>query len=146
MATLEDAIAFAVETHRGQKDKAGEPYILHPLRVMFRLAWDAPEGAKIAAVLHDVVEDSDGKVTLASLQQLGYGEEVVAAIALLSRRPSDTYQEFIERLLPNPVARMVKRADLEDNMDLRRLPFIGDRELERLARYRAAWKRVIEAG
>ena len=146
MATIEDAIALAVETHRGQKDKAGEPYILHPLRLMFRLGWDVPEAAKIAAVLHDVVEDSDGKVTLADLRQLGYTEEVIDAVALLSRRPSDTYEQFIERLLPNAIARMVKRVDLEDNMDLRRLPTMGERELERLARYRAAWARVVQAG
>src|SRR5438132_11595481 len=109
MATLEDAIALAVKTHRGQKDKTGEPYILHPLRVMFRLPWDAPDAAKIAAILHDVVEDSDGNVTLAHLRELGYPEEVIDAVRLLSRRPSDTYEQFIERLLPNPIARMTGR-------------------------------------
>src|SRR5438132_13213761 len=145
MATLEDAIALAVKTHRGQKDKAGEPYILHPLRVMFRLPWDAPDAVKIAAVLHDVVEDSDGKVTLEDLQRLGYAQEVVEAVELLSRRSSDTYEQFIERLLPNHIARLVKRADLEDNMDVRRMPTVGDRERERLARYRAAWALVVHA-
>ena len=146
MATLEDAIALAVKTHRGQKDKAGEPYILHPLRVMFRLPWDAPDAAKIAAVLHDVVEDSDGKVAPADLRRLGYAAEVVEAVELLSRRSSDTYEQFIDRLLPNHIARMVKRADLEDNMDVRRMPAVGERERERLARYRAAWSRVVQAG
>ena len=145
MATLEDAIALAVKTHRGQKDKAGEAYILHPLRVMFRLPWDAPDAVKIAAVLHDVVEDSDGKVTLEDLQRLGYAQEVVEAVELLSRRSSDTYEQFIERLLPNHIARLVKRADLEDNMDVRRMPTVGDRERERLARYRAAWALVVHA-
>jgi len=105
MPSLEDAIALAVETHRGQKDKAGEPYILHPLRVMLRLVWDAPEAAKIAGVLHDVVEDGDGQVTVAELRRLGYAQEVVEAVELLSRRPSDTYEQFIERLLPNRIAR-----------------------------------------
>ena len=146
MATLEDAIALAVKTHRGQKDKAGEPYILHPLRVMFRLPWDAPGAAKIAAVLHDVVEDSDGKVTPADLRDLGYAQEVVEAVELLSRRSSDTYEQFIERLLPSRIARVVKRADLEDNMDVRRMPAVGERERERLARYRAAWARVVQEG
>src|SRR3989442_1030928 len=146
MATLEDAIALAVETHRRQKDKAGEPYILHPLRVMFRLPWDAPDAAKIAAVLHDVVEDSDGKVTPADLRRLGYAQEVVEAVELLSRRSNDTYEQFIDRLLPNPIARMVKRADLEDNMDVRRMPAVGERERERPARYPAAWARVVQGG
>ena len=146
MPSLEDAIALAVETHRGQKDKAGEPYILHPLRVMLRLVWDAPEAAKIAGVLHDVVEDGDGQVTVAELRRLGYAQEVVEAVELLSRRPSDTYEQFIERLLPNRIARMVKRADLEDNMDVRRMPVVGERELERLARYRSGCSGFAPAG
>jgi len=113
---------------------------------MFRLDWNASEAAKIAAVLHDVVEDSDGKVTVVDLGRFGYSEEVIKAVELLSRRSSDTYEQFIERLLPNPIARMVKRADLEDNMDVRRVPAVGERERERLARYRAAWARVVQAG
>lgn len=140
MATLEQAIALAVEKHRGQKDKAGAPYILHPLRVLFRLAWDAPEAAQIAAVLHDVVEDTG--VTLDDLRAHGFSDEVVAAVNLLSRHSGDSYEQFIERLLPNPIARLVKRADLEDNMDLRRLKAVGEKERERLDRYRAAWGRV----
>jgi len=140
MATLEDAIALAVEKHRGQKDKTGAPYILHPLRVLFRLDWDAPEAAKIAAVLHDVVEDTD--VTLEALRERGFCEEAIAAIALLTRREEDSYEQFIERVLPNPLARKVKRADLEDNMDLRRLRGVGEKERERLDRYRAAWARI----
>jgi len=106
-ATLEDAIALAADAHRGQLYPAPEPepYILHPLRVMLRLVWDAPEAAKIAGVLHDVVEDGDGQVTVAELRRLGYAQEVVEAVELLSRRPSDTYEQFIERLLPNRIAR-----------------------------------------
>jgi len=144
MPTLEDAIALAVEAHRGQKDKVGEPYILHPSRVMFPLGWDAPVAARMAAVLHDVVEDT--KVKLPDLRKLGYSEEVLAAVELLSRRPEDSYEQFIERVLPNRVARMVKRADLEDNMELRRLPGVAGKDLDRLARYRAAWTRIVEAG
>jgi len=144
MPTLEDAIALAVDAHRGQKDKVGEPYILHPLRVMFRLGWDAPPSVRMAAVLHDVVEDT--KVTLSELRRLGYPEEVLRAVELLSRRHEDTYEQFVERLLPNRIARLVKRADLEDNMDLRRLPGVAEKDLERLARYRAAWTRIVQAG
>ncbi len=100
MPTLEDAIALALEAHRGQKDRAGEPYILHPLRVMFRLGWDAPEAARIAAVLHDVVEDT--RVKLHDLRKLGYSEEVLATVELLSLWPGDSYEQFIERVLPEP--------------------------------------------
>src|SRR5262244_2168281 len=143
MPTLEDAIALAGEAHRGQADRVGQPYIPHPLRVMFRLPWDAPEAARIAAVLHDVVEDTPH--TLHELKQRGYPDEVLEAVDLLSRRPQDSYEQFIERLLPNPIARMVKRADLEDNIYLRRLPAVTEKDLERLARYRAAWTRIAAA-
>ncbi len=143
MPTLEDAIALAMKAHLGQKDRVGEPYILHPLRVMFRLGWDAPEAARIAAVLHDVVEDT--AIQLRDLRRLGYSEEVLAAVELLSRRPDDSYEQFIERVLPNSIARKVKRADLEDNMELRRLPTVTAKDLERLARYRSAWARIVAA-
>ena len=143
MPTLEDAIALAMKAHLGQKDRVGEPYILHPLRVMFRLGWDAPEAARIAAVLHDVVEDT--AIQLRDLRRLGYSEEVLAAVELLSRRPDDSYEQFIERVLPNSTARKVKRADLEDNMELRRLPIVTAKDLERLARYRSAWARIVAA-
>ncbi len=143
MPTLEDAIALAMEAHLGQKDRVGEPYILHPLRVMFRLGWDAPEAARIAAVLHDVVEDT--ATQLRDLRRLGYSEEVLAAVKLLSRRPDDSYEQFIERVLPNSIARRVKRADLEDNMELRRLPTVTAKDLKRLARYRLAWARIVAA-
>jgi (p)ppGpp synthase/HD superfamily hydrolase len=143
MPTLEDAIALAVEAHRGQKDKAGEPYILHPLRVMYRLGWGAPEAARMAAVLHDVVEDT--KFKLPELRAAGYPGEVLAAVALLSRREEDSYEQFIERVLPDPIARMVKRADLEDNMEVRRLGAVTAKEIERLAKYREAWARITQA-
>src|SRR5260370_21808178 len=120
MPTLEDAIALAMKAHLGQKDRVGEPYILHPLRVMFRLGWDAPEAARIAAVLHDVVDDT--AIQLRDLRRLGYSDEVPAAVELLSRRPDDSYEQFIERVLPNSIARRVTRADLEHNMELRVLP------------------------
>jgi len=138
--TLEDAIALAVEAHRGQRDKAGQTYILHPLRVMMRLE---TETERMVAVLHDVVEDSPW--TLERLRGLGYPEEVLGALDCLTKREGETYEAFIERLLPNPLARRVKRADLEDNLDVRRLPAVTAKDAERLARYRAAWARLREA-
>ncbi len=65
---------------------------------------------------------------------------------LLSHRSGDSYEQFIERVLPNPIARMVKRADLEDNMELRRLPGLTTKDLERLSRYRSAWARIVASG
>ena len=138
--TLEDAIALAVEAHRGQRDKAGQTYILHPLRVMLRLEGEAE---RMVAVLHDVVEDSS--YTLERLRELGYPEEVLGALDCLTKREGETYEAFIERVLPHPLARRVKLADLEDNMDVRRLPAVTPKDAERLARYRAAWSRLKQA-
>ncbi len=136
MPTLEDAIALAVASHRGQRDKAGQPYILHPLRVMLRLETDQE---RMAAVLHDVVED--GQVTLASLKKAGYPRRVLEAVDHLThRKGEETYAEYVERAASNRLARKVKLADLEDNMDLRRLPRVGEKEAARLAKYRKAWE------
>ncbi|OJT23993.1 GTP pyrophosphokinase [Archangium sp. Cb G35] len=137
--TLEDAIALAVEAHRGQRDKSGKAYILHPLRVMMRLETDTE---RMVAILHDVVEDTPW--TLERLRGLGYPEEVLSALDCLTKREGETYEAFIERVLPHPLARRVKRADLEDNMDVRRLLAFTERDAERMARYRAAWARLQE--
>ncbi|MBJ6761061.1 GTP pyrophosphokinase [Myxococcaceae bacterium JPH2] len=139
MPTLEDAISLATAAHRGQRDKAGQPYILHPLRVMFRVHSDLE---RTVAVLHDVVEDTP--YTPEKLRELGYGEDVLSALDCLTRRKSESYEAFIERLRPHPLARRVKLADLEDNMDVRRLSAVTEKDLERLARYRAAWSRLLE--
>ncbi len=140
MPTLEDAIALAVQAHKGQRDKAGQTYILHPLRVMMRLDTEAE---RMAAVLHDVVEDTP--YTLERLRELGYPPEVLQALECLTKREGESYEAFIERVRPFPLARRVKLADLEDNMDVRRLTSVGPKEAERLARYRAAWARLKEA-
>lgn len=135
MATLEDAILLAARSHRGQVDKAGAPYILHPLRVMMRCA--TPE-AMMAAVLHDVVEDT--AVTLDELRRQGFPEAVVRAVGLLTKQEGESYEAFIARVRTDAIASAVKIADLEDNMDVRRLadPQLGD--LQRLQRYRAAYR------
>ncbi len=138
MPTLADAIALAAEAHRTQLDKAGEPYVLHPLRVMLRLQ---TEEERIVGVLHDVVEDTP--VGLDELRRRGYSERVIAAVDALTRRKGlETYEAFVERLSEDPLATRVKISDLEDNMDLRRLPVVGPEEAERLARYRAAWGKL----
>ncbi|MFP2904880.1 HD domain-containing protein [Pyxidicoccus sp. 3LFB2] len=139
MPSLEDALALAVQAHHGQRDKAGQPYILHPLRVMMRLETDAE---RTVALLHDVVEDTPW--TLERLRAAGYPEDVLAALDALTRRDGETYEAFVERLRPDALARRVKLADLEDNMDVRRLTQVTPKDAERLARYRAAWARLRE--
>jgi (p)ppGpp synthase/HD superfamily hydrolase len=138
--TLEDAIALAVEAHRGQKEKDGQPYILHALRVMLRLE---TEYERMAGVLHDVVEDTP--YTLDELRRLGYPDPVVEAVECLTRRVDETYDEFIERAIANSIARHVKLADLEDNMDIRRLLEVTEKGRERLNRYIEARARLRQA-
>ncbi|GIV60845.1 HD domain-containing protein [Rhodocaloribacter litoris] len=139
MPTLEDAIALAVEAHRGQRDKAGAPYVLHVLRVMLAMP---DETAMMAAVLHDVVEDTG--YTLDDLRAAGYPEAVVSAVDALTRRPGETYEAFVRRAAAHPVGRLVKQADLEDNMDLRRLGPLTEADCARLRRYRDAWAWLLE--
>jgi (p)ppGpp synthase/HD superfamily hydrolase len=137
MADLGEAILLAVKAHHGQKDRAGEPYILHPLRLMFRQNSTA---TRIAAMLHDVVEDTP--VTLEQLQDAGFSEEILEAVALLTHNPRDSYEEYVSRIKPNPIARAVKMADLEDNMRLERVPEPTERDWARLQRYHRAWREL----
>ncbi len=135
MSLLEQAIAIAVEAHRGQTDRAGRPYILHPLRMMSRMQTDEE---RIVAVLHDVVEDTDW--TLEQLREAGFSERVTGAVDALTRREGETYEDFVGRAQRDALARRVKLADLEDNLDLRRTGTVGPGDLERLNRYLRAWK------
>lgn len=135
MSMLEKAIALAVEAHKGQREKLGAPYILHPLRVMLRLQGETDQ---IVGILHDVVEDTE--ITFDDLRQLGYSAEVIAALDGVTRRKNESYSEFVERSLQNRISRRVKLADLEDNMNIRRLPVVfSERDHKRLQRYRRAW-------
>lgn len=128
---LEDAIMLAARSHRGVTDKAGAPYILHPLRMMLRLDTDEE---RMAAVLHDVVEDTG--VTLEDLRRAGYPDVVVEAVDHLTwRKEEESYEDFIRRAASHPVARKVKLVDLEDNMDLKRLAELTPTDLERLDKY-----------
>lgn len=132
MPTLERAIAIAAAAHAGQTDKAGQPYILHPLRVMLRVA--QPE-ERMAAVLHDVVEDTD--VTLAQLRAEGFPEPVVDAVEALTKRPGETRLEAAARAAGHPIALRVKLADNAENMDLSRIPQPTPRDHARLQEYEA---------
>ena len=120
-------------------DKAGQPHILHPLRLMI---WVETETEKIVAVLHEVIEDSQPpqRWGFDELRREGFAEPVLAALEGVTRREGETYEEFIRRSLTHPVARRVKLADLEDNLDIRRLATLTDRDTERLRRYLAAWR------
>ena len=113
---LDRAITLAVAAHAGQTDRAGQPYILHPLRVM--LAVEHPD-ERIVAVLHDVVEDS--AVTLDDLAKVGFSATVIEAIDSVTKREGESYPQFVARAGQNMIGRTVKLADLRDNSDLNRI-------------------------
>lgn len=142
MHPLERALRMMLDAHEGQTDKGGNPYVLHPLRVMSRLDSD---DERIVALLHDVVEDSQA-VTLETLRSNGFSESIVSAVDALTRRENETYGEFVQRVSKNPLASRVKIADLTDNMDIKRLSSISDEDLIRLRKYHDALgvlKRVV---
>jgi len=135
LPSLEDAIVVAAQAHVGQIFSAPEPepYILHPLRVMLGVSSGV---ARIVAVLHDVVEDTE--VTLRDLEKRGFDKPILDALDCLSRRPGESYDVYIHRLATNPIAREVKLSDLEDNLaNNRALPPTAD-NLARIARYERA--------
>ncbi|MGF6399870.1 (p)ppGpp synthase/HD superfamily hydrolase [Pseudomonas frederiksbergensis] len=131
--TLERAIAIAAAAHEGQVDKGGAPYILHPLKVMLRV--NTLE-ERIVAVLHDVVEDCG--ISFDDLRNEGFSETVLMAIASVTKVPGESYEAFIERVAQNPIGRVVKLADLEENSDLSRIAQPSWEDLERVEKYRRA--------
>ena len=135
--TLERAIAIAATAHAGQVDKGGAPYILHPLKVMLRMS---TLEERIVAVLHDVVEDCD--ISLEDLRKEGFSEVVLTAIESLTKVPGESYEDFVERAAQNPIGRVVKLADLEENSDLSRIASPSWEDLERIEKYRRAIGRL----
>ena len=133
---LERAIEIAVEAHKGQVDKGGSPYILHPLRVMMSVDLELE---KIVGVLHDVVEDSDW--TFKALLAEGFSIEVIEALKSVTKEfPNEDYELFIQRAMQNPIGRKVKIADLRDNLDVTRISDITDKDVERINKYKKALK------
>lgn len=135
MSTLERAIAIACEAHKGNIDKAGAPYILHPLRVMMRMDSTCE---MIVAIMHDVVEDNE-QWTLQRLKDEGFGHEIIDAIDALTKRNAETYMAFIGRVSQNAIGRKVKLADLEDNMNVMRIGNLTGKDTQRIDKYHRAW-------
>ena len=134
MSTLERAIAIAAEAHAGQVDKAGAPYVLHPLRMMLQLS---STDERIVAVLHDVCEDCPGW-TFDRLRGEGFPPHIIEPIGSVTKRDGEDYEPFVLRAAANPLGRSVKLADLRDNSDLSRIASPSDNDLRRLEKYRRA--------
>ena len=145
---IEATEAFATEMHAGQLDKGGEEYIGHPLRVRATVERTAPAAgvdpvhAQLAALLHDVVEDTD--VTLADLAARGYSAAVVAAVDALSKRPGEPTEAYLTRVAANPLAVVVKHADMADNGDPVRLGRLPTLDAQRLAERYAARRAMLD--
>lgn len=129
---------IAAQAHRGQVDKGGRPYLLHPLAVARQVSGTE---SKILALLHDVPEDTD-----VSLEQLAplLPPRLLKSLKLLTRRPGQPYSEYIEQLAQDPMAAQVKLADLTHNMDLRRIPHPTEKDFQRLEKYQKAYTYLKE--
>jgi len=137
MNLIEKALSVALKAHEGQKDKMGKTYILHPLRVMAKME---SEEEICIALLHDVIEDSD--VTADYLLEQGFPTKIVETIQCLSKKGSESYENFINRIMKNPKAVKVKCADIEDNLDLTRLDSFSEKDLPWVTKYQRAWKKL----
>ena len=135
MNTLEKSLQIAVEAYAGQKDKAGKTYILHPLRIMAKMS---TEEEMAVALLHDVIEDSD--ITEQDLLNEGIPQNIVDAVVLLTKAHGENYADFINKLASNKLAAKVKKADIEDNINVLRLDSLGNSDLARVKKYHKAWK------
>ena len=129
---LDKALLLATNSHHGQFDKGGSPYILHPIKVMHYLKTDDEE-LQCMALLHDVVEDCD--VTFAQLEAVGMSQRVIDAVQCLTKQRGQTLTEYKEAIFSNRDAMLVKRCDLRHNSDIRRLKGVTHKDMERMAKY-----------
>lgn len=134
---LAKAIALASTKFENTLDKGGHPYILHCIRVMDGVK-DKGTIAMIAGILHDVVEDTD--VTPDDLRNMGFPDEVLTVLCLLTHDRSVPYMDYIKALSVHPIATAVKKADLRDNTDIFRLKGLRKKDFERLEKYHYAYE------
>lgn len=133
------ALLIAIRAHEGQKDKSEREYVMHPIRVAERCK---NPRAKIVALLHDTIEDTD--VTTEYLRSEGFPEEIINAVLSVTKQEGESYEDFVCRAAENPIGKEVKIADLEDNMDIRRLKEITDEDVARLRKYLRSWQYLMK--
>lgn len=139
MKLIEKSLLIALRAYAGKTDKAGREYILHPLRVMAKME---TEMEMSAALLHDVIEDSE--ITAQGLLDEGIPAEVVEAVRCLTKNEGEEYMAFVARAKRNKLAAKVKKADIEDNIDVLRLASLNEYDLARIQKYHAAWHLLNE--
>lgn len=134
------ALRIAIRAHEGQQDKSGREYVMHPICVAERCK---DTRAKIVALLHDTIEDTD--VTIEYLRKEGFPEEIIDAVLSVTKQEGENYEDFVRRAARNAIGKEVKIADLEDNMDIRRLKEIKEEDVARLRKYLSAWQYLINS-
>lgn len=140
MDKLELAIQIATLAHQNQKDKCGQPYIGHPLRVM---NMGVTREEKICGILHDVIEDSD--VSFDYLEKQGFEQHIITALKSLTKDTTETsYIKYIENITQNPLAIQVKLNDLTDNLDVKRYTKLSEADIEILNKYLNAYHYLLK--
>lgn len=136
---LTKALLIATKAHSNQVDKAGTPYIFHPIRVSDKCT---NYNERIVALLHDVIEDTN--ITPEYLLSEGFPSNIVDAILSVTRNEAESYDDFIKRSRLNSIGRQVKLHDLEDNMDITRLEELSEKDIPRLNKYLRAYRYLKE--
>lgn len=129
---LAKMLVIATNAHSGQFDKGGNPYILHPLKVMHYLK-TSDEELQCIAIGHDVIEDTS--VTYKELREAGISERIISGISSLTKVPGETYEEYKEKVFSNVDAMKVKLCDLRHNTDIRRLKGVTEKDVARMVKY-----------
>ena len=132
------AIKLMFEKHKDQVDKSGMPYVFHPFHLAEQMD---DEETTITALLHDIVEDTD--TTFDDLRKLGFSDNVINALKLMTHDKNVDYFEYVKNISKNPIARKVKIKDLEHNMDTSRLDEVTDKDLERVKKYKKCYKYLL---
>ena len=127
------ALKLCFEAHKNQVDKTGLPYVFHPFHLAEQMS---DEISTICALLHDVVEDTE--YTFNDILNMGFPQEVIDVLLLLTHEDNIPYMEYVEKINENPIAKQVKLADLRHNSDLTRLNNIDEKALIRLDKYQKA--------
>lgn len=142
MITLGRVIALAATSHQDAKDKGGNAYILHSIRIMMRLR-TTDEELMMIAIMHDVLED-DKSITVEKLKELGFTERVIAALIVLTHIKGESYEDYIRKISTNDDAIIVKLQDLQDNSDVSRLKGLTQNDFERMIKYQKSYKYLKE--
>lgn len=135
------AMKLCFEAHKDQVDKAGIPYIFHPTSLAERFE-EGQEAEICAALLHDVLEDTNYKVD--NIRAAGMNEEVIEALLLLNHNPKVEYMDYVRHLSKNHIARHVKICDLQHNSNLSRLEKVTEKDLKRVGKYKEALRILFE--